>query len=41
MSTANNDRSQSRSQFRGRSLSHYIHETESQDISDVSNYVDD
>ena len=40
-SIANNNRSQSQNQFRGRPSSHHIDEIESQDISDASNQVDD
>ena len=39
--TANNDRSQSRSQSRGRCSSHHVKDTETQDVSDASNHVDD
>ena len=39
--TANNDRSKWGSQFRGRSPSHHIDDTEAQYNSDASNHVDD
>ena len=39
--TPNNNRSQSQSQSRSCSSSHHVDETESQNVSDASNHVDD